>query len=123
MSKLSRSIRGRFVLAIALGGALSLTAGCDNAPAGNASTSNATSSSTPEINAEAQSVILSIPGMDCPMCPITVRRALGKVDGVSSAEADLATKEARVLFDPAQTDVESLIKAVENAGFSASRKE
>jgi mercuric ion binding protein len=33
-------------------------------------------------------VILSVPSMDCPVCPITVKAALTKVKGVSQATKD-----------------------------------
>lgn len=68
-------------------------------------------------------ITLSVPGMDCPVCPITVRRALGNVDGVTEADADLKTREARVRFDPDRTDIDTLITAVRNSGFSAIVKE
>ncbi len=61
--------------------------------------------------------------MNCPMCPITVRRALSNVDGVIAAEADLKTKQARALFDPARTDTGILIGAIENSGFSTQLQE
>jgi mercuric transport protein len=73
--------------------------------------------------AELQEITLAVPGMDCPMCPITVRRALSDVPGVVEATADLGTKEAWARFDPARTGAEALIAAVRNSGFSASVKE
>jgi len=76
-------------------------------------------SSAAEGESERREVVLSVPDMNCPMCPITVRRALNGVDGVDEAEADLDTKQARVVFDPARTDSRALIAAIENAGFSA----
>ncbi len=69
-----------------------------------------------------QEITLSVPGMDCPMCPITVRKALEKVDGVSKVQASLKTKEVHVMFDPAQTGVKRLITVIENSGFSTSLK-
>lgn len=72
---------------------------------------------------EQHEAVFSVPGMDCPMCPITVRRALSNVDGVIEAEADLKTKQARALFDPARTDTDALIAAIENSGFSAQLKD
>jgi periplasmic mercuric ion binding protein len=70
-----------------------------------------------------QQVTLAVPGMDCPMCPITVRRALARVDGVVEAKADLRTKQAHVRFDPARTSIGALIEATTNAGFSSSLME
>ncbi len=72
---------------------------------------------------ERREVVLSVPDMSCPMCPVTVRRALDGIDGVYEAEADLDTKQARAVFDPALTDLDTLIAAIENSGFSATLKD
>ena len=44
-----------------------------------------------------QTVTLSLPTMDCPVCPITVKKALGKVPGVSDAKVNFDKREATVL--------------------------
>jgi len=72
---------------------------------------------------ERREVTLSVPDMSCPMCPITVRKALAGVDGVHEAHASLEGKQARVLFDPARTDIDALLAAVAEAGFSATAQE
>lgn len=64
-----------------------------------------------------RTVTLSVPTMDCPVCPITVKKSLTKVDGVSEAEVDFDKRLARVTFDDAKTNVEVLIKATTNAGY------
>lgn len=43
---------------------------------------------------------LSVPGMNCHLCPLTVRKALERVPGVLEARADFATKTAEVKYDP-----------------------
>jgi mercuric ion binding protein len=74
-----------------------------------------------EINtaSEQLEVRFSVPGMSCPMCPITVRKALAGVDGVTEAETSLKDRQARVVFDPTRTNVDTLIAAVAEAGFEA----
>ncbi|QYZ65244.1 MAG: mercury transporter [Gammaproteobacteria bacterium (ex Lamellibrachia satsuma)] len=67
--------------------------------------------------AEEQTVTLSVPGMNCPVCPITVRKALEKVDGVSQAEVDYDSKRATVTFDDQATGTRTLMKATENVGY------
>ena len=67
-----------------------------------------------------QTVTLSVPGMDCSTCPITVRKALTNVSGVTRAEASLEKKQAVVTYDDAQTGVDALIKATTNAGYPSS---
>jgi mercuric ion binding protein len=72
--------------------------------------------------AATQTVTLSVPGMTCPACPITVKKALNKVDGVTRIEVSLEKKEAVVTFDDAKTTVEALTRATENAGYPSSVK-
>lgn len=67
--------------------------------------------------AEIKTVSLSVPTMNCMMCPITVRMALEKVAGVSEASADLETLSATVSFDTEETSVPALIEATTNAGY------
>lgn len=66
-----------------------------------------------------QSVTLSIPTMDCPVCPITIKKSLQKVIGVKSADVGYENKTAIVLFDDQLAKVESLLKATENVGYPA----
>lgn len=67
--------------------------------------------------AKEQTVTLSVPGMNCPVCPITVRKALENVDGVSQAEVDYDSKRATVTFDDQVTETRTLMKATENVGY------
>ena len=69
--------------------------------------------------AATKTVTLSVPGMDCPVCPITVKKALTKVDGVSKAEVNFDKRQAVVTFDDAKTSVETLTKATKDAGYPA----
>ncbi|MEO5698211.1 MAG: mercury resistance system periplasmic binding protein MerP [Burkholderiaceae bacterium] len=64
-----------------------------------------------------RTVTLAVPSMDCPVCPITVKKALTRVDGVSKAEVDFDQRRAVVTFDDAKTDVGALTKATTNAGY------
>ena len=67
--------------------------------------------------ATSKTVTLKVPGMTCPACPITVKKALNKVDGVSKVEVRYEQKEAVVTFDDKKTDTKALIKATTDAGF------
>ena len=49
--------------------------------------------------AATQTVTLSVPGMTCSACPITVKKAISKVDGVSKVDVTFETREAVVTFD------------------------
>jgi mercuric ion binding protein len=70
-----------------------------------------------------QTVTLSVSGMTCSACPITVKHALTKVAGVSEAQISYATKQATVTFDDTLTDVQALTKATSDAGFPSEPKE
>lgn len=64
-------------------------------------------------------VTFTIEKMTCAMCPITVRKAMEKVEGVLSVVTDYDTRTAVVVFDPAKANVEDIAKASENAGYPA----
>ena len=72
--------------------------------------------------AATQTATLSVPDMCCSTCPITVKKALTKVDGVTKVEASLEKKQAVVTFDDTRTKIETLTKATENAGFPSTVK-
>lgn len=72
--------------------------------------------------AATQTVTLSVPGMTCSACPITVKKAISKVDGVSKVDVTFETREAVVTFDDAKTSVQKLTKATEDAGYPSSVK-
>ena len=61
--------------------------------------------------ADTARIELSVPGMDCEACPITVRKALEKTPGVKSAKVDFPTKSAVVEYDPRVTTPERLMKS------------
>jgi mercuric transport protein periplasmic component len=64
-----------------------------------------------------RTVTLSLPGMNCAACPITVKKALSKVPGVAKAEVNLDKREVTVTFDDARTHVEALMRATRDAGY------
>nr|EKT8064041.1 mercury resistance system periplasmic binding protein MerP [Pseudomonas aeruginosa] len=66
---------------------------------------------------------LSVPGMTCAACPITVKKALTKVEGVTKAEVSYEKREAIVTFDDAKTSAQALTKATEDAGYPSSVKQ
>jgi periplasmic mercuric ion binding protein len=69
-----------------------------------------------------QTVTLSVPGMTCAACPITVKKALSKVEGVSHVDVTFEKREAVVTFDDAKADSQKLTKATEDAGYPSSVK-
>ena len=71
----------------------------------------------PAVQADEVTVTLSVPDMNCPACPITVRRSIEQVDGVLKAEAFIETRTAVVTFDDAKTNVEALTEATAWYGY------
>lgn len=69
--------------------------------------------------AEPQKVILHVPGMNCSLCPPTVKKALQRVPGFIDADVSLDTKRAVVRYDSEKTSPERLATAVSNAGYPA----
>ena len=67
--------------------------------------------------AASKTVTLNVPGMTCPACPITVKKAFNKVSGESKVEVSYEKKEARVTFDDTKTDTKALVRATTDAGF------
>jgi mercuric ion binding protein len=55
--------------------------------------------------------------MTCPACPITIKKALEKVQGVSKVDVRYEKKQVLVTFDDAKTNTDALVKATTNAGF------
>jgi periplasmic mercuric ion binding protein len=64
-----------------------------------------------------RTVALDVPSMYCEACPITVKKALSRVPGVSSVGVSFEKKQAVVTFDDAKATVDALTRATANAGF------
>jgi mercuric ion binding protein len=64
-----------------------------------------------------QTAVLDVQNMTCELCPVTVRKSLEKVQGVSQARIDFAKKTATVMFDADKTNVATLVKATTEAGY------
>lgn len=85
--------------------------------------SNADSVTEPATGAQTRAV-LTVGGMTCASCSTAVRGALEALAGVSTVEVSLATDEAIVEFEheASTAEVESLVAAIEDAGFDADVK-
>ena len=70
----------------------------------------------PEVPAQGATLRVGVKGMTCASCSARVERGLGKVDGVASANVNLATEQATVVFDPGVVGTDALLAAVRDAG-------
>lgn len=67
-------------------------------------------------------VSFDVPDMTCALCPVTVKAAMSKVEGVQSVEVDFDARSATVIFDPALTDAAAIAEASAQAGYPANVK-
>ncbi len=72
--------------------------------------------------AATKTVTLSIPGMTCGACPITLRTALKRVPGVETVGIDEAQKLVTVTYDDSKTNAQALTDATKDAGYPSSVK-
>lgn len=64
-----------------------------------------------------KTVTLNVQHMTCPVCPITVKKALDEVPGVSAAKVDFDKKTATVSYDPDKARLDDLTTATADAGY------
>lgn len=64
-----------------------------------------------------KTVTLDVQNMTCELCPITVKKSLEKVSGVSVVKVNFNQKTATVTYDPDKAQPESLTRATTNAGY------
>jgi periplasmic mercuric ion binding protein len=67
-----------------------------------------------------QTVTLDVQKMTCAVCPITVKKALERVPGVTAAKVDFDKKTASISFDPDKASLAALTKATTDAGYPSS---
>ena len=63
--------------------------------------------------------MLALEGMTCASCAMRIEKGLKKVPGVRNASVNLATEQAAVTYDPAQTNLEQMVRSVEAVGYKA----
>ena len=64
-----------------------------------------------------------VEGMSCGSCVSGVQRSLSKLEGVKSAEVNLAASSATVAYDPDAVTPAQMQQAVEAIGFKFDRNE
>lgn len=66
----------------------------------------------------AQKVMVPIRGMHCAACVRNVEKALGKLEGIVSANVNFATEQATVEYLPGQTDPLKIRQTIRDAGYT-----
>ncbi|MBN1175761.1 cadmium-translocating P-type ATPase [Candidatus Woesearchaeota archaeon] len=62
---------------------------------------------------------LEITGMHCASCSSMVNRALNKLDGMESANVNLSTNKATIVYDDKKVDLKEVLEAVKKKGYGA----
>ena len=76
----------------------------------------------PQAIAAEKTVTLAVQNMFCAACPITVRKSLEAVPGVSKVTISFPDKTAIVTYEDTKTGVQALTAATTNAGYPSAPK-
>lgn len=69
------------------------------------------------VGAAEKKTSLKIDKMDCPSCPFMIKKAIEKIDGVSSASVSMQTKLAVIHFDDDKASVNDFIATTTELGY------
>ncbi len=74
-----------------------------------------------EVTAQANEVTQSfaVENMTCPACPFTVKRAMARVEGVSSVTVNFTAKTATAVFNASVTTAQEIAAASADVGYPA----
>ncbi|WP_416877314.1 heavy-metal-associated domain-containing protein [Litorimonas sp.] len=78
-----------------------------------------TANAQTQVVATEASSSFAIDKMTCATCPISVKKAMKRVDGVKSVEVDYKTKIATVVYDPSKTTPTEIAAASTDVGYPA----
>lgn len=70
-------------------------------------------------SAKLATAVFTIEKMTCATCPISVRKAMQRVEGVKSVKVDFETKIATVVFDPSMATAAQIAAASTDVGYPA----
>jgi P-type Cu+ transporter len=62
-------------------------------------------------------ITVPVTGMTCASCVRRVEQALSKKEGVAEASVNFAAEKTSVVYDPAATNPDALVKAIRDAGY------
>lgn len=64
----------------------------------------------------------TVDGMTCAACATRIEKGLNRLEGVSEANVNLASEQAKVVYDPEQTNMETIVTKIEQLGYKAEQK-
>jgi copper chaperone len=65
---------------------------------------------------------LEVEGMSCNHCVMSIKKAVGELNGVSNVSVDLETKTVTVDYNPELVAIETVIEAIEDQGYDVIQK-
>ena len=75
--------------------------------------------STNAYSGQQREVTFGVEKMICAACPITVRKAMQRVNGVQEVRVNFEARTATVVYDPDLTNTEQIGKSSADVGFPA----
>jgi mercuric ion binding protein len=73
-------------------------------------------------NPDLKTEVIAAKTMVCGMCEKNVKKAVYQVEGVKAVDVDLKAKTVTVQYLPAQTNLQTLERAITDAGYDANDK-
>lgn len=66
-----------------------------------------------------QKVTFKVNGMTCKICPLTIKTALKRLDGVVNTEVSYEDKKATVVYEEDKVSEIDMVEVIKKAGFEA----
>ena len=64
---------------------------------------------------------LSVPGISCDHCKMSIERAVGELAGVNAVEVDISARTVDLSFDETTVGLDRIIDAIEEVGYEVPR--
>jgi copper chaperone len=64
---------------------------------------------------------LSVPGISCDHCKMSIEEAVGELAGVDKVEVDISARTVELSFDDAAVGLNQIIDAIEEVGYEVPR--
>lgn len=72
-----------------------------------------------DASAQERTVTLAVSGMNCGMCPISVRHRAMQLPGVRKAKADMDSRTASVIYEDTEQNAQFIVESITKLGYPA----
>lgn len=62
-------------------------------------------------------IVYHVEGMTCEHCEMSIQKGVNELEGISLVKANHLDSTTRVVYDPAKTNAEQIIAAIEKRGY------